>query len=146
MAKKKNVFDASALEKYADRLEAVGGTAALQEATQAAMMSAKTEVNKDIRTAMQPGNLPARGAYSTGDTLESLDETTAVKWEGNIASLPLGFDMRKSGITSIFLMYGTPKMQPAKGLREAVYGESTRRRVRQEMETAITNVLERLGG
>lgn len=146
MAKKKNGFDASVLEKYADELDAAGGTAALERATEAAMISAKVEVNKAIRNAMQPGNLPAGGAYSTGDTLESLDVTTTVKWEGTTASLHLGFDMQKSGITSILLMYGTPKMQPANGLREAVYGESTRRIVRQEMEIAVQKVLERLGG
>lgn len=146
MAKVKNGFDASVLAKYADELDAAGGTAAIERATQAAMISAKMLVNDDIRKAMQPGNLPAGGEYSTGDTLESLDVTTAVKWEGTTASLRLGFDMSKSGITSVLLMYGTPKMQPAQGLREAVYGESTRRKVRQEMEIAVKKVLERLGG
>nr|DAD71181.1 MAG TPA: hypothetical protein [Siphoviridae sp. ctkyH28] len=144
--KKKNGFDASVLEKYAERLEEAGGHAAIERATQAAMITAKMEVNKDIRSAVQPGNLPAGGKYSHGDTAKSIDTTTAVEWEGNIASLHLGFDMDKSGLTSIFLMYGTPKMQPAQGLREAVYGENTRRRVRKAMEEAIEKVLERLGG
>lgn len=146
MAKQKNGFDASVLMKYADELDAAGGSDAIMRATQAAMISAKAEVNKDIRNAMQPGNLPAGGEYSAGDTLESLDTSMAVKWEGNTASLPVGFDMSKSGITSILLMYGTPKMEPARGLREAVYGESTRRKVRQEMEIAVKKVLERMGG
>lgn len=146
MAKKKNGFDASVLAKYADELDSVGGSAAITRATEAAMISAKMLINNEIRNAMQPGNLPAGGEYSAGDTLESLDTTTAVKWEGNTASLRLGFDMSASGITSILLMYGTPKMKPANGLREAVYGESARRTARQEKETAIKKVLERLGG
>lgn len=146
MSKKKNGFDASVLEKYAERLEEVGGHAAIQRATQAAMITAKIEVNKEIRNSMQPGNLPAGGKYSHGDTIESLDSTTTVEWDGNIASLRLGFDMTKSGITSILLMYGTPKMRPAQGLREAVYGESTRRKVRNAMEESVSKVLERLGG
>lgn len=145
MAKKKNGFDASVLAKYAEELEAAGGHAAIERATEAAMISAKMLINNEIRNAMQPGNLPAGGEYSEGDTLESLDTTTAVKWEGNTASLRLGFDMSESGITSILLMYGTPKMKPANGLREAVYGESARRTARQEQETAIKKVLERLG-
>lgn len=141
MAKKKYVFDTSVLEKYAERLELAGGSDAVQKAAQAAMVRAKAIINADIRAAMQPGNLPAHGSYSTGSTADSLDETSTVGWEGNTASLPLGFDMKKSGITSILLMYGTPKMQPARGLREAVYGERTRKKVRDEMETAIGDIL-----
>ena len=146
MAKKKNGFDTSVLMKYAERLEEAGGHGAIERATEAAMITAKIEVNKDIRSAMQSGNLPAGGKYSHGETVKSIDTTTSVDWEGNIASLHLGFDMDKSGLTSIFLMYGTPKMRPAQGLREAVYGEETQRRVRKAMEEAVGKVLERLGG
>lgn len=146
MPAKKSKFDASVLMAYADALDEAGGTDAIIRATNAAMLAAKTEINNGIRSAMAPGNLPAGGAYSTGKTLDSLDTSMVVEWEGNIASIALGFDMDKSGIVSMLLMTGTPKMRPAKGLREAVYGESTRRKVRQEMEIAVQKVLERLGG
>ncbi|MGN0989657.1 MAG: hypothetical protein ACI4N6_05050, partial [Eubacteriales bacterium] len=117
MAKKKNWFDNTELLKYADELDRVAGTMGLIQATEAAMKAAKTEINNDVTNDMQPGNLPAKGRYSTGKTLESLDRDMTVKWDGNIATLPLGFDMEKSGITSILLMNGTPKMQPVNGLK-----------------------------
>lgn len=145
MAKKKNGFDTSALLKYADQLEALGGSDALKRATQAGMATAKQEINRQIRTAMQPGNLPAGGKYSTGDTLESLDKNMHAKWEGNVATLPLGFDMNKSGITSIMLLYGTPKMRPVAGLHDALYGKTAKAKARKAQEEAMQKVIERLG-
>ena len=144
--KKKNGFDTTMLEKYAEQLEDLGGTAALKRATEAGMAQAKVAINKQISAAMQPGNLPAGGKYSTGDTRESINETMTPEWAGNIATLPVGFDMSKSGITSILLMYGTPKMQPAAGLYDAVYGKAGRSAARKAQEEAIKKVLERLGG
>lgn len=148
MARKsrKNGFDTAMLEKYADRLEAAAGTAALKRAAQAGMAAAKVETNKQLTAAVQDSNLPAGGVYSTGDTLGSIDKTMTATWSGNIATMPLGFDMSKSGLASIMLMYGTPKMAPAAGLHDALYGKSSLRRIRKEQEKAILKVLERLGG
>lgn len=143
--KRKNGFDTSALVKYAERLEAAGGTATVKRAVEGGMKSTKQEVNKLVTTAMQAGNLPAGGAYSTGATMESLNEIFTVEWAGNVANLPLGFDLSGDGIASIFLMYGTPKMAPAAGLREALK-ENPRKISRKEMQAAALKILERLGG
>ena len=146
MARKKYGFDNSALEKYGERLDELGGTDALKRATQAGMAAAKAETNKRIKAAMQPGNLPAGGKYSTGATLAALNEQMAVSWSGNKAELPLGFDLDNGGLASIFLMTGTPRMQPATWLWDAFYGKDTARVVKKEMEKATVKVLERLGG
>lgn len=146
MAKKKNGFDTTALLKYAERLDELGGTDALKRATEAGMKTAKREIDKQINVAMQTSNLPAGGKYSTGDTRESLDESMAVEWSGNVGSLPIGFDMSKSGITHILLMHGTPKMAPVAGLKEAIYGKTAKAKARKAQEEAIQKVLERLGG
>lgn len=143
--KRKNGFDTTMLKKYGERLEAAGGTAAVKRAVEAGMKSTKQEVNKLVDAAMQPGNLPAGGAYSTGATMESLNEIFTVEWAGNVANLPLGFDLSGDGIASIFLMYGTPKMAPAAGLREALK-ENPRKISRKEMQAAALKILERLGG
>jgi hypothetical protein len=146
MAKKKNGFDTAALLKYADRLDELGGSDALKRATAAGMAEAKKEINRQVTTAMQQGNLPAGGKYSTGDTLDSLDENLAATWNGDIASLPVGFDMSKSGIVSILLMYGTPKMPPVAGLKDALYGKKGKAAARKAQEAAIQKIIERLGG
>ena len=143
MAKKKNWFDNTELLKYADELDRVAGTMGLIQATEAAMKAAKTEINNDVTNDMQPGNLPAKGRYSTGKTLDSLDRDMTVKWDGNIATLPLGFDMDKSGITSILLMNGTPKMQPVKGLKNDLTAKASKK-IRAAEEKAILDVLKGL--
>ena len=144
--KKKNGFDTSALEKYAERLEAAGGHDAIKRAVNEGMAATKREINNKITKLMQPSNLPAGGKYSTGDTLDSLDKSEAVKWDGNIAELPLGFDMSKSGLSSIMLMHGTPTMAPVKGLKEAIKGQGAKRSAMREQEAAMQKILEELGG
>ncbi len=146
MAKRrKNGFDTTALKKYAERLESAGGSAAVRRAVEAGMKATKQQVNTQVTAAMQPGNLPAGGKYATGETMENLNRDMTVDWEGNLAHLKLGFNLQDDGLTSIFLMYGTPKMPPAAGLREALK-ESPGKISRKEMQKAVTKILERLGG
>lgn len=146
MARRRIGFDTRALEQYAERLEAVGGSDALKRATQSGMAAAKAETNKNIKAAMQAGNLPAKGAYSHGDTIGSLDENFTVKWTGNKAELAVGFAINNGGLASVFLMHGTPRMSPANGLWDAIYGPTAKRIEKKEMRKAVKKVLERLGG
>ena len=144
MARRKNGFDITALEKYADQLQEAGGMAAVKRAVQGGMLATKKHVNAEVTTAMQSGNLPAGGKYSTGDTMGHLNEEMTVDWEGNMARLKLGFNMEGGGITSIFLMYGTPRHAPASGLREALK-EHPKKISRKKMQEACVKILERLG-
>lgn len=143
--RRKNGFDTTMLAKYGDRLEAAGGTAAVKRAVEGGMKSAKQEVIREVTTLMQPGNLPAGGKYSTGDTMEHLNRELVVKWEGNMARLGLGFVLDQGGLTSIFLMYGTPHHPPVAGLEDVLRGNKLRKITRKEQEKAILKVLERLG-
>lgn len=144
MARRKNGFDITALEKYADQLQEAGGMAAVKRAVQGGMLATKKQVNAEVTTAMQSGNLPAGGKYSVGDTMEHLNEEMTVDWEGNMARLKLGFNMEGGGIASIFLMYGTPRHDPASGLREALK-EHPKKISRKKMQEACVKILERLG-
>lgn len=145
MAKRKNGFDTTALLKYAERLEAAGGTAAIQRAVEGGMKSTKAQVNNRVSSIMTPGNMPAGGKYSTGETMEHLNKEMDVNWEGTMARLKLGFNLDNDGIVSIFLMYGTPRHAPVNGLREALK-EEPRKISRKEMTAASKKILERLGG
>lgn len=144
MARRKNGFDITALEKYADQLQAAGGMATVKRAVQGGMLATKKQVNSEVTAAMQSSNLPAGGKYSTGDTMGHMNEEMAVDWEGNMARLKLGFNMEGGGITSIFLMYGTPRHAPASGLREALK-EHPKKISRKKMQEVCMKILERLG-
>lgn len=142
--RRNNGFDITALQKYGEELEAAGGHDAIKRAVEGGMKSTKAQVNPKVKAAIQPGNLPAGGKYSTGGTEEHLNTDMSVHWEGNMARMGLGFSLVDDGLASIFLMYGTPHHAPAAGLREALK-EEPRKISRKEMTKACKKVLERLG-
>ena len=142
---RRNGFDTSALKKYGEALDTVGGSGALKRAVDGGMKATKAQVNPQVMAAIQPGNLPAGGKYSTGGTAAHLNQEMTVEWEGNMARMKLGFNLEGDGLASIFLMYGTPHHAPAAGLREALRVEPLKIS-RKEMAKACKKVLERLGG
>lgn len=145
MARRRNGFDTTALLKYADQLETAGGSAAVKRAVEGGMKATKAQVNPRVTAAIQPGNLPAGGRYSTGGTQAHLNTDMTVDWEGTMARMKLGFNLEGDGLASIFLMYGTPHHAPAAGLREALR-EDPKKISRKEMAKACKKILERLGG
>lgn len=147
MAKrKKNGFDTTALEKYMRQLEAAGDDKVIKWAVGDALRASKMELNRQITKRMQKPNLPAGGKYSTGGTLEALNTQYREEWVGNMASLPLGFNMEGDGITSVFLMYGTPQHDPVPGLNNTIKGNVARKKIREDQEKAILNILEYMKG
>ena len=79
----------------------------------------------------------------TGITEKSLDQNDTVTWEGTEASIPVGFHIRQGGIASIFLMYGTPRMQPDKKLYNAIYGSRTKKEIHDIQEAAFIRAISR---
>lgn len=140
--RRRNGFDTTALVKYGEELEKLGGHTTLQRAVEGGMKATKQKVNPQIKTAMSAGNLPAGGGYSVGDTMSQFNNEFDVEWQGNMATIKLGFNLVSGGITSIFLMYGTPKMQPANGLREALV-DSPAKISKKEMQAICKKLLER---
>lgn len=80
----------------------------------------------------------------TGKTERSIAKKRNVKWIGTLASIDVGFSIRKGGLASIFLMYGTPKMQPDKKLYNAIYGNATKRKVRTVQEKVFAEEIRKV--
>ena len=129
-------------EEMIAKLDEVGGSTAMKRGTEAALKESKVYVNKQIDVAMS--SLPAGGRYSTGRTERSLDKEMTVDWDGLKASTKVGFIFKDSGLTSIFLMYGTPKMSPVRGLKDAIYGAKTKKEVAKIQSEAIQKVIKRI--
>lgn len=127
---------------YMAKLDKLGGNSAMKKATEEALKASKEYVNPLIETAMT--KLPAGGKYSTGDTKKSIDKDMTTKWNGFIAETKVGFDMKKSGLTSIFLMYGTPKMKPVTGLKNAIYGTKTQKEIAELQGEALAKVVKEI--
>jgi len=121
------------------KLDELGGTQAMKKGVEEALIESKKHVNPLIEKAMN--KLPAKGKYSTGDTKESIDDEMSVEWQGMTGTIKVGFDFKKSGPKSIFLMYGTPRMKPVSGLKSAIYGAKTKREVAEIQEKVLSDVI-----
>jgi hypothetical protein len=126
------------------KLDKLGGTTAMKRGVEEALVKSKKYVNPLIEQAM--ANLPAQGKYSTGDTKESIDTDMSVDWQGVTGSIKVGFDFKKSGMKSIYLMYGTPKMPPVAGLKAAIYGAKSQKQIAQIQADALDKVIEEVMG
>lgn len=142
MARNKIGLQVKELDYYMAFLDELGNSDAMKRGIESALKASKQYVNPLIEQAMN--NLPAGGRYSTGDTKKSIDKDMTVEWEGMTASIKVGFDFSKSGLTSIFLMYGTPKHAPVTGLYEAIYGSKAQREIGKIQEETLQKVILRI--
>lgn len=102
-------------------------------------------VTEKAERAMQNSNLPAKGKYSNNPhTLDSLRREPEIDWSGSVGTVHVGFDIRHGGLASIFLMYGTPKMSPARGLESAFYSSATRKQIKDAQEKIYFDALHKV--
>lgn len=147
MGRNKIGLQVSGIDEYMAKLDKLGGTDAMRRGVESALKASKQHVNPKIEAAM--GKLPAGGRYSTGDTKESIDKDMSVEWQGMTASIKVGFDFSKSGLKSIYLMYGTkvngtPRMKPVSGLKAAIYGAKSKKEIAQIQAEALDKVIDRI--
>lgn len=143
MARNKIGIKFAGFEELMEKLDKLGGSAAMKKGVEAGLKSSKQYVNEEIKKVIAKSNLPAHGKYSHGDTLQSIDKNFEVDWEGLMASTKVGFNFSKSGLVSIFLMYGTPKMKPVAGLYDTIYGKKTQSKIKKLQKEAIEKVIAR---
>ena len=136
MARNKIGLHFEGWEEYMAKLDELGGINVMRTGVDKALVESKKHVTPLIKNAMS--KLPAGGRYSTGDTKASIEEEMKTEWEGATGSIKVGFDFSKSGLTSIFLMYGTPKMKPVAGLKSAVYGSKTQKEIAEIQEKVLS--------
>lgn len=147
MARAKIGLQVKGFEEYMAKLDEIGGSAAMKRGTEAALRASKEYVNPLITAAMAKSNLPAHGKYSFNEgTKKSIDTDMSAEWEGMAASIKVGFKFKESGMKSIFLMYGTPKMPPVAGLKDAIYGGKTQRQIAKLQGEALDKVIDRIMG
>ena len=142
MARNRIGLQVAGFEEYMAKLDEVGGKSAMKRGVEEALKESKKYVNPLIEQAMT--KLPAGGRYSTGDTKRSIDKDMSVDWQGDTASIKVGFDFSESGLKSIFLMYGTPRMKPVTGLKAAVYGAKTQKEIAAIQGAALDKVIKEI--
>lgn len=144
MARKNRVtIDFAGFNDYIAKLDELGSDASMKQGVDVGLKTSKQYVNQQLQTSIQKSNLPAKGKYSKGDTEKSINKNFNVEWQGLTCETKVGFDFSKSGLTSVFLMYGTPKMKPVAGLYDAVYGKKTKSKIKALQKEAIQKVIQR---
>lgn len=144
MGRNRISLQAKGFEEYMAKLDELGGNDAMKRGVDSALKASKAYVNPLIESAIAKSNLPAGGKYSKGDTKKAIDRGMTVEWDGLIGEIKVGFDLHGSGLTSIFLMYGTPRMSPVAGLKDAVYGGRTQRQIAKIQGEALDKVVKRI--
>lgn len=144
MAKNKIGLQFTGIEEMIERLEAA--EADIKQATEAALKASKQVVNEGLNRDTNNGSFPAGGKYATGALKRSIDKDFNVKWEGMTAGVEIGYNFKQSGMTSIFLMYGTPKMPKVQKIYDDIYGPRTKRKIAKAQEEAMGKIIERMGG
>lgn len=98
----------------------------------------------------------------TKSTADSIKTDNKVEWEGTLARMPVGFKLKKGGLPSIFLMFGTPRHVPInqygapkkgdakltgmsadKKLYDDIYGTSIRRQISKKQAEIFKKELEK---
>lgn len=144
MARNKIGLHFDGWKDYMSKLDELGGTNTMKKTVEEALIESKKHVNPLIEKSMVKGNLPAKGKYSSGDTKESIDKDMTVQWSGLAGEIKIGFDFSESGLKSIFLMYGTPRMKPVTGLKNAIYGAKTTKEVAVIQEKVLSDAIKKV--
>lgn len=141
MARKKFTVNFEGFAELAEQYDQMG--ADIKEGVEEALKATHDLLTPAIQEAMRPHKL-------TGETAASIVQENKVNWEGNTASIKVGFDFNKGGLTSIFLMYdtkihGTPRKKPAdKKLYNASKGEGQyKKKIKEMQKEAFLKAVER---
>lgn len=144
MAKSKVVIEFEGFEEVTARLTKLGGD--VQKTTEKALKEAHRIVTNKALESVQPQNLPAKGKYSSGRTMKSLVHQANVEWAGGVASVRVGFNIKKGGLPSIFMMYGTPRYMKNQKMYNAFFSKKTRDEIMKIEEDIFYGEIRRLDG
>lgn len=135
---KKHKFELNfeGIDILSKRFEDMGGD--LKEIADKALQETHAYVTPKVEQAMSasPYNF-----NRTGDTKASLRRKADVKWDGNVAYVGVGFDIKKGGLPSIFLMHGTPTIAPDRNLYNAIFSNKTKKEVQELQKDVFVNAL-----
>lgn len=133
----KTQIEFDGFEEVIRRLSQLEGD--VKKVTGEALKKSNRYVRQNIGAAMQKHN-------RTYETIRSLVSNPEVRWAGTTGSIDVGFDLSSGGLPSIFLMYGTPRVQKDQALYNAIYGKKTRDKVKKIQETMFYDAIRKAGG
>lgn len=124
-------------EEYAEKLDKLGGD--LKATTEKALQNSHDYIMPKLHQDM-------RKHHRSGQTESSIVDDAKVEWEGTTASVRIGFKIRDGGLPSIFLMYGTPRMKKDQKLYDDIYGNKTKKAIKELQEKTFARAIKKVMG
>lgn len=127
MAKNGYSIEFEELKQLTKQLEKLAGLDGVDRAVENSLEATGEYVTTEIKKAMDSSRF---NFNRTGKTKKSLLENTKVEWDGTKAQINTGFKLRGAdgvNLTSVYLMYGTPRIRPDTNLKNAAKGEGIHR-------------------
>lgn len=136
MARMSIIFDG--FKDLAEAIDRKGGD--LHAAVDEALTDTQQTIQSNLLSAAAVYSGKGRKGYATGAMYSSIIDNAQVIWKGTIAEVRVGFRLNQNGgWHSIFVMYGTPKMQKDPQVYNAIKGA----RVRQEIAERQEQIMEK---
>lgn len=115
-----------------------------QKIAEEALIKTHEIVTSKAEAAIQKANLPAKGQFSSGRTEASLQTFPRIEWNGTEGAVHVGFNIKKGGLPSIFMMYGTPRYMKVQAVYDAFWSDQTQGEIALAQQEIFTNALEKL--
>lgn len=145
MAKKKRGYvqlDVTVIERLLDEYKARGVN--VKPLIQKLLTNAGKKVQADTRNALDDQYLPRQGVYHREGrpTEKSVADDPVVRWDGDVAWIPVGFDFQKERGAGGYLISGTPRMKPDKELNKMYRGKAYMGSISRWMWDLVAAMLE----
>lgn len=105
----------------AEKIDRISGD--IKPAVNEALVETQSFIQNQLRPAMPPHR-------RTGRTEASIIKGGKIRWSWSVAEIDTGFKISEGGFPSIFLMWGTPRMEKDVKIYNAMYGMMTRRKIK----------------
>lgn len=133
----KIIFDGFA--DLASDIDRRGGD--LHAAVDDALVETQKLIQNNLTHAAAPYATTGKKGYGTGTMYKSIIEDGQVHWTGSIAYVEAGFRLREGGWPSIFIMYGTPRMQKDTKVYNAIKGSKTKKEIAELQQEVMLKYL-----
>lgn len=144
---KKGGIDFEELLELGAKLDELAGEEGIKRAVEGSLIATDKYVTKEVEQAVSSSKFDFD---RTGDTKRAVEKDYEVEWDGMTAKVKDGFIIKKGGkpvdgMTSIFLIYGTPLIKPDTKLKSAVRGTGKHKKEIQKIQSEVfQKVIERV--
>lgn len=156
MARNRMGLEFKGFSEVMEKYKKLGGD--LSKITEKCLEFIPDEINPNLRADMT--------RHHSKKVVKSISTDRKIEWEGLKASVKVGFDLKKGGLPSIFLMYGTAKHVPRnqygtpkkagaringgitadKKLYNDVYGRSIHKKIGEKQEAILAKEIQKIMG